>query len=75
MENQLEKIRSDFKREIAEIRSDLETKIIVAELRAEIVEIRNLITERPKVFILFFKILFKILFEIINLKLFLVRCY
>ena len=66
MENQLEKIRSDFKREIADIRSDLkseiiaeirsdfETEIIFAELRAEIAEIRNLITERPKVFVLFF---------------------
>ena len=59
MENQLEKIRSDFKREIAEIRSDFVTEIIFAELKAEIVEIRNLIIERPKVFILFFKFYLK----------------
>ena len=71
MKNQLDKIRSDFKIEIAEIRSDFEIKIsevseirsdfkikqLFAELRAvksEIVEIRNLITERPKVYLLSF---------------------
>ena len=53
MENQLDKIRVDFKREIAKIRADYETKIVVAELRAEIFEIRNLIIDHTEVFCLF----------------------
>ena len=65
MENQLDEIRADFKKEIVamksdfdtkndKLRADFETKIVVAELRAEIAEIRKII-KHPKVFGLFFK--------------------